>query len=77
MNDPMDGYRIIDKSRCAAMGKHIYHLQCKTMAQLKMKTVSEFFGIPFIDFEIFRSDSPVTVFFKTGIGFQNFLSESV
>jgi hypothetical protein len=42
-----------------------------------MKTVSEFFGIPKTDFEIFRSDSPVTVFFKNGIGFRNFLSESV
>jgi hypothetical protein len=42
-----------------------------------MKTVSEFFGIPEIGFEIFRSDSPVTVFFKNGIGFRNFLSESV
>jgi hypothetical protein len=42
-----------------------------------MKTVSEFFGIPETDFEIFRSDSPVTVFFENGTGFQNFLSESV
>jgi hypothetical protein len=42
-----------------------------------MKTVSEFFGIPETDFEIFRSDSPVTVFFENGIGFRNFLSESV
>jgi hypothetical protein len=42
-----------------------------------MKTVSEFFGNPQTDFEIFRSDSPVTVFFKNGISFQNFLSESV
>ena len=41
-----------------------------------MKTVSEFFGIPETDFEIFRSDSPVTVFFENGIGFRNFLSES-
>jgi hypothetical protein len=38
--------------------------------------VSEFFGIPEIDFKIFRSDSPVTVFFENGIGFRNFLSES-
>jgi hypothetical protein len=42
-----------------------------------MKTVSEFFGIPETDFEIFRSDSSVTVFFENGIGFRNFLSESV
>jgi hypothetical protein len=38
--------------------------------------VSEFFGIPETDFENFRSDSPVTVFFENGIGFRNFLSES-
>jgi hypothetical protein len=38
--------------------------------------VSEFFGIPETDFEIFQLDSPVTVFFENGIGFQNFLSES-
>jgi hypothetical protein len=44
---------------------------------LGMKTVSEFFGIPETDFKIFRSDSPVTVFFENGIGFRNFLSESV
>jgi hypothetical protein len=43
---------------------------------LGMKTVSEFFGIPENDFEIFRSDSPVTVFFENGIDFRNFLSES-
>jgi hypothetical protein len=43
---------------------------------LGMKTVSEFFGIPETDFENFRSDSPVTVFFGNGIGFRNFLSES-
>jgi hypothetical protein len=42
-----------------------------------MKTVSEFFEIPETDFEIFRSDSSVTVFFENGIGFRNFLSESV
>jgi hypothetical protein len=42
-----------------------------------MKTVSEFFGIPETDFEIFRSDSPVTVFFENRIDFRNFLSESV
>jgi hypothetical protein len=42
-----------------------------------MKTVSEFFGIPETDFEIFRSDSSITVFFENGIGFLNFLSESV
>jgi hypothetical protein len=41
-----------------------------------MKTVSEFFGISKTDFEIFRSDSSVTVFFENGIGFRNFLSES-
>jgi hypothetical protein len=40
-----------------------------------MKTVLEFFGIPEIDFEIFRSNSSVTVFFENGIGFRNFLSE--
>jgi hypothetical protein len=44
---------------------------------VRMKTVSEFFGIPETDFEIFRSDSSVTVFFENGIGFRNFLSESV
>jgi hypothetical protein len=42
-----------------------------------MKTVSEFFRIPETDFDFFRSDSPVTVFFENGIGFRNFLSESV
>jgi hypothetical protein len=42
-----------------------------------MKTVSEFFGIPETDFEFFRSDSLVTVFFENGIGFRNFLSELV
>jgi hypothetical protein len=42
-----------------------------------MKTVSEIFGIPETDFEIFRSDSSVTVFFENGIGFRNFLSEPV
>jgi hypothetical protein len=42
-----------------------------------MKTVSEFFGIPETDFEIFRSYSSVTVFFENEIGFRNFLSESV
>jgi hypothetical protein len=42
-----------------------------------MQTLSEFFGIPETDFEIFRSGSPVTVFFENGIGFRNFLSESV
>jgi hypothetical protein len=31
---------------------------------LGMKTVSEFFGIPKTNFEIFQSDSPVTVFFE-------------
>jgi hypothetical protein len=44
---------------------------------LGMKMVSEFFGIPETDFKIFRSDSSVTVFFENGIGFRNFLSESV
>jgi hypothetical protein len=43
---------------------------------LGIKTVSEFFGIPETDFEIFRSDSSVTVFSENGIGFRNFLSES-
>jgi hypothetical protein len=44
---------------------------------LGMKTVSEFFGIPETDFEIFQSnsDSPVTVFFETesvfGIFYRN------
>jgi hypothetical protein len=47
------------------------------LKQVGMKTVSELFGIPETDFEIFRSDSPVTVFFENGIGFRNFLSESV
>jgi len=42
-----------------------------------MKMVSEFFGIPETNFKIFRSDSPVTIFFESRIGFQNFLSESV
>jgi hypothetical protein len=41
-----------------------------------MKMVSEFFGILETDFEIFRSDSSVTVFFENGIDFRNFLSES-
>jgi hypothetical protein len=42
-----------------------------------MKTVSKIFGIPETNFKNFRSDSPVTVFFENGIGFRNFLSESV
>jgi hypothetical protein len=42
-----------------------------------MKTVSEIFGIPETDFENFRSNSPVMVFFENGIDFRNFLSESV
>jgi hypothetical protein len=42
-----------------------------------MKTVLIFFGIPETDFGIFRSDSPVAVFFENGIVFRNFLSESV
>jgi hypothetical protein len=42
-----------------------------------MKTVSEFFRIPKTGFEIFRSDSPVTVFFENRISFQNFLSEPI
>jgi hypothetical protein len=41
------------------------------------KTVLEIFGIPETDFEIFRSGSLVTIFFENGIGFYNFLSESV
>ena len=45
--------------------------------RLGVKTVSEFFGIPETDFEIFRSDSSVTIFFENGTGFRNFLSESV
>jgi hypothetical protein len=47
-----------------------------TSSKLGMKTISEFFGIPETDFGIFRSDSPVTVFFENGISFRNFLSES-
>jgi hypothetical protein len=42
-----------------------------------MKTVLEFFRIPETDFEFFRLDSPVTVFFENGIDFRKFLSESV
>jgi hypothetical protein len=54
------------------------YLRCgPKLAGLGMKTVSEFFEIPETEFEIFRSDSPVTVFFENGIGFRNFLSESV
>jgi hypothetical protein len=34
-----------------------------------MKTVSEFFGIPETDFEFFRLNSPVTVFFETELVF--------
>jgi hypothetical protein len=34
------------------------------------------FSIGFTSNGIFRSDSPVTVFFENGISFQNFLSES-
>jgi hypothetical protein len=45
--------------------------------RLGMKTVSGFFEILETDFEIFRSDSPVTVFFENKIGFRNFLSESL
>jgi hypothetical protein len=37
----------------------------------------EIFWYSRTDFEISRSDSPVTVFFENGIGFRNFLSESV
>jgi hypothetical protein len=48
-----------------------------SQVEVAMKTVSEFFGIPETDFEIFRSNSPVTVFFENGIGFRNFLSEPV
>jgi hypothetical protein len=47
------------------------------MSHLGMKMVSEFFDIPETGFEIFRSDSLVTIFFKNGIGFRNFLLESV
>jgi hypothetical protein len=39
----------------------IIHRYC----HLGMKTISNFFGIPETDFKIFRSDSPVTVFFET------------
>jgi hypothetical protein len=59
------------------------HVLCGTAAGMGerawvgMKTVSDFFGIPEIDFEIFRSNSLVTVFFENGISFRNFLSESV
>jgi hypothetical protein len=42
-----------------------------------MKTVLEFFGFPETDFEIFRYDSSVTVFFENGIRFRDFLSKSV
>jgi hypothetical protein len=51
--------------------------QIQVLPFVGMKTVLEFFGIPEIDFEIFRPDSPVTVFFENGIDFRNFLSESV
>jgi hypothetical protein len=37
-----------------------------------MKTVSEFFGIPETDLNFFRSDSSVTVFFKTELVFEIF-----
>jgi hypothetical protein len=37
-----------------------------------MKTVSEFFGIPETGFEIFRSDSSVTVFFQKRNRFSEF-----
>jgi hypothetical protein len=38
--------------------------------QLGMKMVSEFCGIPETDFEIFRPDSPVTVFSKTELSIE-------
>jgi hypothetical protein len=49
----------------------------KARRKLGIKTVSKFFGIPETDFEIFRSNSSVTVFFENEIGLRNFLSESV
>lgn len=42
-----------------------------------MKTVLKFFSILETNFKIFRSNSPVTVFFENVIGFWNFLLESV
>jgi hypothetical protein len=64
-----------------ASRQHVLTVSCQRVPWkqrlLGMKTVSEFFGIPETDFENFRSDSSVMVFFKNGIGFRNFLSESV
>jgi hypothetical protein len=57
--------------------RHAAPTQWQAHLCLGMKSVLEFFGIPETDFEIFRSDLLVTVFFVNGIGFQNFLSESV
>jgi hypothetical protein len=57
--------------------RHAAPLQWRAHLCLGMKSVSEFFGIPETDFEIFRSDLPVTIFFENEIGFRNFLSESV
>jgi hypothetical protein len=47
---------------------HASQVACNT--QVEMKMVSEFFGILETDFEIFRSDSLITVFFR-----KRFLSE--
>jgi hypothetical protein len=55
---------------------HVWSLSRRARLHLYMKTVSEFFSIPETDFEIFRSNSSVTVFFENRIGFRNFLSKS-
>jgi hypothetical protein len=54
----------------------LYHTFLGMWIEVGMKTISEFFGISETEFEFFRSDSLVTVFFENGTDFRNFLSES-
>jgi hypothetical protein len=49
---------------------HASQVACNT--QVEMKMVSEFFGILETDFEIFRSDSLITVFFRKRNRFSEF-----
>jgi hypothetical protein len=64
-------------SPAAAAGPMWWRIPPGQQQPVGMKTVSEFFGIPETDFEIFRSGSSIMVFFENGIGFRNFLLESV
>jgi hypothetical protein len=52
-------------------------LDTKSPKYLEMAQGHISLSIPETDFEIFRSDSSVTVFFENKIDFRNFLSESV